>query len=168
MPGLAEAVVLSASEQEVVKLVARMRTASARSAGVRNARIGPQGDDLTDLDGFGAELAFAKHAGLYPDLTVGPRSGGADFILPSGISIDVKQSRHSRARLAATLKKAQDPCDIYVLVVGEMPRYWLMGWAAADELFLPRNIGDLGHGRGYLLPQDQLHTEDIFALAARW
>lgn len=149
---------LTPSEAKVVSILARDRYQSARAGNVDNARIGPQSDEQTDLDGLGAEIAVAKFLNLFPDLTVGPRSGGAD-LLNANLTIDVKHTRYANGRLLATLKKAADPCDIYVLVTGVLPEYYVVGWAYGHELIHEDNLRDLGHGVGYVLDQAYLHHD---------
>jgi len=151
-------VTLTPSEAKVVRILAKDRYEAARQAGIANARIGPQSDENTDLDGLGAEVVAAKFLNLYPDLTPGPRSGGADLI-NGRHTIDVKHTRYKNGRLLATLKKADTPCDVYVLVTGKFPEYEIVGWAWGAELLQEQNIIDLGHGKGYALNQDRLHKE---------
>jgi hypothetical protein len=58
--------------------------------------------------------------------------------------------------LLATLKKAEDPCDIYVLVIVDDKGGNVVGWAGKEMLFKEENKGDLGYGVGYALTQSQL------------
>lgn len=142
-------------------MLARQRAQAARAARVKDQKMGPQDGLKAEIDGMGAEMAFAKHFNCYPDLSIGARSGGFDayFQHKNGkrITVDVKHSPYSNARLLATRKKTLKDADCYVLVTGECPNYTLVGYAYADELIRPENIKDLGHGAGYVLPREKLH-----------
>ena len=145
-------------EQRLIKTVAKERYKCARNNNVKNKKIGEQSNEITDLDGFGAELVVAKKLNLYPDLGVSPRSGGEDLITYKGKTIDVKQTSYKNGRLLATLKKGEERggSDIFVLVTGVFPTYEIVGWCYRKELIKRENIKDLGHGLGYVLDQDKL------------
>lgn len=152
MPILIE---LSPSEQKLCELIAQLRYESARGAGVRDQRIDTSGQML-DLNGFGAELAFCKAFNLYPDFTVGPRHGGYDVKTHKGTTVDVKCTKYENGHLVATKHKEKGQSDIYVLVVGEMPRYKIVGYLEEDLLLSESNLKDLGKGMGYAVSQDKL------------
>jgi len=149
---------LNSVEKDLIKSIAKQRYESNRGSGVKNAKIGNQSNESTDIDGFGAELIVAKHLNLYPDLSINPRSGGTDLVSKKGKTIDVKQTQYKTGRLLATLKKnSDDNCsDIFVLVIGTFPDYEIIGWCYKEELLKEENILDLGHGKGYALNQDRL------------
>lgn len=153
---MAVEVTLSAGEMAVAQQLAAMRNAVARAGKVRNAKMGPQSDYQTDLDGLVAEIAFAKMMNVYPDLSVYPRHGGVDAVV-NGIRIDVKSTRYPHGHLVAVIGKESDAVDRYVLghVNDNMVRFF--GWATSDELIRQENMKDFGHGSGYALPQQQLH-----------
>jgi len=56
----------------------------------------------------------------------------------------------------ATIKKNAQRCDIYVLAIGELPEYELVGWMHSDLFFQDKYITDLGHGKGYAVQQKDL------------
>lgn len=76
------------------------------------------------------EIAFAKWAGVPFDTDTTPRSGGHDFYLENGLTVDVKTTTHPRGQLLVALSKRDLPrADRYVLA------YWrqnglvfLRGW----------------------------------------
>lgn len=74
----------------------------------------------------------------------------------AGKSVDVKATRRTNGRLLATLKKAVEDADIYVLAIVADNTVTFPGWVFAKELLNPENIIDLGHGSGYALEQSQL------------
>jgi len=143
-------------EQAIVKRVARERYETNRRAGVHNAKIGGQSNEETDVNGFGAEVAFCKLLNIYPDFSIEPRRGGADCLVCE-TEIDVKQTKYETGKLLATLKKRVDDADVYVLMIGVLPSYRFAGWVEAEKLLRPQNITDLGRGKGYALEQGQLN-----------
>lgn len=150
-------IILNKQEQKLVETIAKQRYDSNRNDGVENKKIGPQSNEQTDKDGFGAELATAKFLNVYPDLSIQPRSGGFDLTTTSGCRVDVKHTTYENGRLIATLKKKPEDADGYFLVTGTFPKYKIVGWATSDELIRPENIDNLGHGEGYVLSQEKLH-----------
>ena len=83
-----------------------------------------------DIQGVGAEIAFAKAYGLYPPFDIGIRSGSCDFVV-NGKTVDVKTSKHQNARLIVAPDKVNEDhsCDIYVLATGELPTFNFRGYA---------------------------------------
>jgi len=146
---------LDAGEMAVAQSVAAMRNGINRATNVANSRVGPQSDYQTDLDGLVAEIAWAKWKNCYPDLTVSPRSGGADAIV-GRYRVDVKATRKERGRLLARPSKEIGDADIYVLAVVDQNRVTFRGWAFANELIHAQNLTDLGHGPTYALEQERL------------
>ena len=61
-------VTLNDAEQRLARYLARQRYESNRNQGVTNNRVGPQSDEVTDLEGIAAEIAFCKLFNVYPDL----------------------------------------------------------------------------------------------------
>ena len=57
-----------------------------RAAGISNMQQGGQSQHKTEMEGMAAELAFAKHFNICPDMTIKPVAGGADGIL-RGLSL---------------------------------------------------------------------------------
>lgn len=125
---------------------------------VKDQQVGEEDTWAIDIDGMVGEYCVAKHMNVCPDLTVSIRNGGSDLISPKGKTVDVKTTRWKNGRLLATLKKAEDPCDIYVLVVVDDCGGEIIGYATKEMLFQDENIEDLGRGPGYVLTQDQLRV----------
>ncbi|MHA1469125.1 MAG: hypothetical protein ACTSSP_01040 [Candidatus Asgardarchaeia archaeon] len=159
-------VVLDDMEQAIVKKVAQLRYESNRKAGVHDAKMGGQSNAITDIDGFGAELAFCKLCNLYPDFSIEPRKGGYDVLLDDN-RIDIKQTSYKTGRLLGYIKKEKNDVDIYVLMVGELPTYTFVGWVYCNDLISEDNITDLGYGKTYALQQDDLNhsLEDLKQLS---
>ena len=159
-------VTLTDWEFRICEMLAAERYRSARQGGVKDAQIGPQDSTLTDLVGICGEFAFCKALNVYPDLTIGPRSGGVDARI-GGMTVDVKATVRESGRLLATLKKAMHTCDVYVLAIGQTLDYRLAGWAFSDELIDEVNMVNLGHGWGYALDQSALHPITELVEASR-
>jgi hypothetical protein len=154
-------IVLSESEQAMAKVLAHWRNGAARGRGVPNERVGDQGDDITDLNGVGGELAFCRAANVYPDFTIigeGELTPVADCHMFGG-TWDIKTTVYTNGKLLLRPSKVEKKrtCDYYVLVTGKMPKYRIVGWASAAELIDKKNLIDLGHGPTYALEQDKLH-----------
>ena len=146
---------LTDAELHICRMLGVMRRSEAMHK-VVDQQVGKDDTWAIDIDGVVAEFCAAKQLNLCPDLTVSVRNGGADLITHKGQTVDVKSTRHKNGRLLATLKKAQDPCDVYVLVIVDDFGGDVVGWASKDMLFQDANKTDLGHGVGYALTQDQL------------
>ena len=147
---------LTDEEMFVCRMLGVMRR-SVASKNVKDQQVGKDCVWSIDIDGVVAEYCTAKHFNVCPDLTVSPRSGGADLTGRTGKSIDVKSTRRKNGRLLATLKKAVNPCDIYVLAIVDDEGSDVAGWATKEMLFDDKNKIDLGHGVGYALIQEHLN-----------
>lgn len=150
-------IVLSGDDQALCIDLASRRFASNRSARVRNARVGPQSDELTDREGVAGEFAFCRLAGLEPDLTIEPRSAVNDQgdVPLSGLLIDVKTTRYKTGRLLARTH-LQSTGTLFVLMVGTFPSYTFAGCLPGHRLLIPENIGNLGYGPTYMVEQEDL------------
>jgi hypothetical protein len=146
---------LTTEELFICRMLGVMRRSSAMNA-VKDRQVGKDDSWKIDIDGMVGEYCVAKALNVCPDLTVGPRKGGADLISRKNQQIDVKTTRVPDGRLLATLEKAEDPCDIYILVIVDDKGGNIIGYATKDQLFAPENISDLGHGDGYALDQHRL------------
>lgn len=150
-------------EQDTARRLAAGRYGANRRGGTADRKIGPQSAEQTDLEGVGAEMAFCKWAGLWPDLEVGHRPDHDCVVrltppeVPGRVvRVDVKATRREAGRLLAARWKRGKPPDAYVLMVGTFPRYRVAGFAPAPELLRDENLTDLGHGPTYALPQARL------------
>lgn len=149
-------IVLNEGECRVAKVLAKLRYEANRNGGVYNQKIGAQSDEFTDLEGIAGELAFCKMLNIFPDMSIEPRAGSVDCILPSGVTIDVKTTKYPSGKLTATMKKKVGDVDIYALMVGEFPSYRYAGYARASDLINESCVGTLGHGPTYILGQGKL------------
>ena len=72
----------------------------------------------------------------------------------------MKTAKHRTGKslhLIAPLAKAKRPPDKYVLVVGEMPVYSIVGEVWAEDLLQEGNIKDFGYGNCYAVTQVELN-----------
>ena len=146
---------LTKAELFICRMLGMMRRSVAMD-NVIDQQVGKDDTWSIDIDGVVGEYCVAKHLNVCPDLTVSARRGGSDLISVLGETIDVKTTRIKNGRLLATLKKAEDPCDIYVLVIVDDAGGDIVGCATKEDLFQEKNIKDLGHGPGYALDKNQL------------
>tara|TARA_R110000803_G_C11800469_1_gene299346 strand:- start:5 stop:511 length:507 start_codon:yes stop_codon:yes gene_type:complete len=145
-------IILTATEQIIARHLAERRHHNNRARGVVDRQIGPQSSEATDLNGIGAEMAFARIFNVYPDL--GDRPGKEDGITKKGGTYDVKTTKYQNGRLLAVMNKKVEDCEFYVLMIGEFPKYTLTGYASAEELLSGDYIDDLGRGPGHCMKQN--------------
>lgn len=148
-------VILNDAEQKLSEYLAKKRYNNARKKMVEDKKIGPQSCSYTDLNGIGAEVGFCKLFNIYPD-TQTEYIPVTDGELHTGHSVDVKCTKYHTGHLIAVITKKGKPCDLYALMIGEMPNYRFAGFSTPDSLFMDENIKDLGHGDGYCLAQESL------------
>jgi hypothetical protein len=153
-------VILNPDEILLCQMAGRMRSLIARTASVVDAKIGNQDGIDADIMGMMGEYAFSKAFNTFPDLGLSPRSGSADGKIKNK-SYDVKTTHYKTGRLLCTLKDNPD-VDVYVLAIADKASVNLVGWASKRDLRQEKNLIDLGHGKGYALTQDELHSIEDF------
>ena len=144
---------LDEGEQRVARGLGKLRAEANRTAGVVDQKRSASSGVEIDIDGIGAELAFAKLMNVYPDLGISPRQGSADAEL-AGVRIDVKTTRHPHGRLFAMPHKTG--IDLWVLVVGVFPTYEIKGVYDTKRLFVAERLRNLGRGDNYVVEQSDL------------
>ncbi|BAR14278.1 hypothetical protein [uncultured Mediterranean phage uvMED] len=145
---------LSPSEVLVCECIGRMRSLIARTANVKDVKIGQHDGSNADVMGFKGEYAFAKYFNVFPDLGLSPRSGSYDGVLKN-YKYDIKSTHIKNGRLLAT-KKVNPDVDIYVLCIVEDNHVDIKGYVEKKDFIMPQNLKSLGHGEGYCLNQSQL------------
>jgi len=150
-------ITLNKAEQIMAMSIAIDRTNNARGNNITDAKMGDQSGWLTDLEGIAGEIAAARYFNAYPDTTIRLDLPPYDLITNKGKTADIKTTKYKSGKLIATLSKSVEDCDIYVLVIGEFPTYEIVGWVNSSDLIMDENIGDLGHGSGYMLEQSQIN-----------
>jgi hypothetical protein len=147
---------LTDSEMFICRTLGVMRRSEAMNK-VKDQQMGKNDTWSIDIDGMVGEFCVAKYLNVCPDLTISVRKGGSDLISRQNKTIDVKTTRYKDGRLLATLKKYEDACQIYILVIVDDFGGDIVGWASHEELCNERNKTNLGHGEGYALEQSQLN-----------
>lgn len=132
---------LTAQESHIAKWLGEQRRLSNRKGGVKDKLVAKEDPLQRDIEGIGAEIAFAKAYGLYPPFDIQLRSGSCDFVV-NGKSIDIKQSDYDNARLIVSPDKVDSDhsCDLYVLATGKLPIYNFRGYARKEDICNPINL----------------------------
>jgi len=145
---------LGAGETAVAAVIASLRQAVNREAGVQNRKAGAQDVMTTELVGLYGELAFARWANLYPDLRVHLRAGSADAMW-RGCRVDVKGTRTVNGHLWVDERSVQKGnADVYVLAHVNYATVTLVGWCYAHDI--PRVGVALPIRKTYRVPPDAL------------
>jgi len=153
-------ITLESGEQAICKKIARLRHSNAREHGIYNKKIGKQSNEMTDLEGFGGELAFCKGFNTFPDFTIwvrGTETDVGDTVLSNGMSVDVKTTVYPAGMLTAALWK-NETVDLFALMVGTFPAYVFKGFFEREKLMRKDKIGDLGHGPLFMVEQSELKS----------
>ncbi len=151
---------LNAAEQKLARYLAESRYRNARKLGKPNMRMGGQSDEQTDIEGVGAEIAYCKMMNVYPDTEIAADLPPEDAVLPDGRLVDVKVTKYQSGRLLVTLKKKAGDVDLYVLLIGEFPKYRIVGQMESAEIIQESRIGDLGKGATYIANQNELEKAE--------
>jgi hypothetical protein len=149
---------LNEIEDELVKQVAKARTAISRKDGVPNQKISEADDFEVEYVGMAGEVAVAKAMNVFPDLSIHSRSGGYDLMSAQGNRVEVKTTRYHSGKLVARLKASAKDSDYYVLVTGNPPNMTLRGHVRTEDFLREVNIGKLSDDapEAYILPQEAL------------
>ena len=157
-------VVLNSNEQKIAVLIAEQRYKTNREMGIKNRKAGSQSTYQTEVEGVGGELAFGKAFNLYPDFST--TRGDYDLKI-ADTTIDVKTTHYFTGRLIVPTTKNISDCDVYVLVVGEMPNYTIVGWLQSQHIINDEHRGNVGTGPVYLAEQSELQGFPINIYAPR-
>jgi hypothetical protein len=117
------------------------------------------------LNAYGAELAFCKLFNLYRDFDI--HYGSYDVVITFHYenyeerkTVDVKQTIYNNGKVWAS--KNSTPCDIYALMVGEIPTFIYRGAIPGEILFRPENLETMGSHEVYAASQGRLSMELFF------
>jgi len=155
-------VTLTPYEVRIVEFIAKHRNLA--NSNVANCKQSTESDYEIHKQGFGAEFAVAKLLNVFPDFTIGEHPL-FDVITRYGLGIDVKQRSRDDAPLMAMTWKVKQRPDAFVLCVGRLPSYRVVGQLSADEVFRAENLRTLPRlGERYVVEQHQLRPMDeLFA-----
>lgn len=160
MPKKNTSVTLDKGEQEVCKLIAKLRHAEARKVGIKNSKVGSQSNYSTDLEGIGGELALCKILNVFPYFSVFVRKTKEDKgdVIFKGKSIDVKTTKYDNGKLISPFwkKDSINNIDVYVLMTGTFPNYVYRGYMHSKDFIKKERLGNLGYGDTYIAEQDEL------------
>ena len=150
---------LTPSEILVCQCIGRMRSLIARSANVKDQKVGEQDGSNADVQGFMAEYAFAKQFNVFPDIGLTPRSGSCDGKIPLKdsrvVAYDIKSTHIRNGRLLAT-KKVNPDVDMYVLCIVTDNQVDIKGYVKKESFIKPENLKTIGKVESYCLEQSQL------------
>jgi len=151
-------IILNGAEQKLATHLAKSRYANNRANNVKDLKVGTASNETVDLEGMAGEIAYCKLMNLYVDMETNPPvMPSYDCITHHGVKVDVKTTPYRNGHLIATLKKIKNPPDKYVLVVGELPTYSVVGEVWSVDLLKEGNIKDFGYGPCYALTQSELN-----------
>ncbi len=122
------------------------------------------GDIEITEEGTAAELAFAKHFNLWPDMSTG-QFLKFDHVLASGLRTDSKQSQRKHGNLIVKAETKRNGTDLFALVLANKPltRFQIWGYAWAGDLLRPGNFAHWLPTPGYLMRRaDLLDPRDLF------
>jgi hypothetical protein len=150
---------LTPEEQQIVELIAKLRTDNNKRAGT-HIKYGDGDAYQLDVDGFGAEMAWARMANVYPDFTTQVRKGGVDFKygMENEYKGDVKGTRMENPHLLIKTEKMNGESDIYVLIKVDYPTFEVIGFATRDQVY-DGDTPDYGYGPSYRVRHEDLLTE---------
>ena len=129
---MSETVVLSEAEVFLAGSLIALRQSINRQAGIVNQKAGKQDPITTEQVGVYGELAFAKWANVYPDLTTHLRKGSADARF-RGWTVDVKATRNALLPLYVDARPDK-LADIYVQVHVDVASCTLLGWCWSGDI----------------------------------
>lgn len=156
-------VTLNEAEQRLAQFLAKARHANGRRTNRVNARIGPQSDEGTDLEGVAAEIAFCKLFNCYPDMeTTRDRDPAADCVTRLGVRVDVKATTYESGKLLAVRWKKATDVDAFALMIGRFPTYRYAGTMSATELLNDKRLMKVGASVGYAASQCDLSWMDTY------
>jgi hypothetical protein len=153
---------LNLAEQEICKLVAKLRADNNDKNGIEDKKFRDNISNFqTHLEGFGGELAFAKIINVYPDFSIYSRNSVNDNgdLQWNSKSIDVKTTHIPNGRLITPYWKVNSKVNIYVLMVGVFPKYEYKGYLYKEEFIIPNRLKNLGYGNTYVAEQRDLRID---------
>lgn len=130
---------LNKAEQNLAHFLAEGRMSHSRKMGWSLAKVENSAVEQStrDLEGVAGEIMVARYMNLYPDTDYESKTAPPKYDLfdPSGIRIDVKTTAHEPGNLVVNGSIKPDDCDRFISVVGEFPKYKIVGWCTIEELF---------------------------------
>jgi len=153
---------LNNTEAKCAEWIGSSQQQYAQNYGLNEHKIdGSQSGVDIHVEGSGAELAFAKIHGIYPNFQEGGPTR-IDFVI-DGMSVDVKSTKHKAGNLLLPLKFSLDnSAEAFALVRGTVfDGFDYAGWIMAVEYFGKAEKRDLGWGLTWFLDASELNQELI-------
>jgi len=147
-------IILTKSEERLAKFLGTARFKWSRKNKYKATIYGKMGDKglKNDIDSMGAELAFCRLFNVYPDMDPQRAKPLVDATLPSGLTVDVKQTSYKNGHLAPKAMSRSEPCDIYALVIGTVPHFNYVGWLDYEAVFQKHKLTRVLNGRKLIYP----------------
>lgn len=153
-------VTLTAFETELAVNVGVRRQLAALRDG-RPDKHGYAGDGWSiHIHGAGGEMAFAKAAGLY-------WNGSVDtFSDPDVGTFQVRTRSGIGERNSLIVRPGDEDSSAFVLVIGQIPEYTIVGWLYGHSAKDAKWIQTYGNRPGaYFVPQDELNPFPLPAIS---
>ena len=153
---------LNNTESKCAEWIGSDQQQYAQSSGFNDHKIdGSQSGVDIQVEGSGAEFAFAKIHGIYPNF----HEGGPikfDFVI-DGMRVDVKSTKYTSGNLLLPLKLTlANSAEAFALMRGTISDgFDYAGWVTAEEYFAKAEKRDLGWGLTWFLDASELRQELI-------
>ncbi|MFZ9747827.1 MAG: hypothetical protein ACO3G4_14475 [Opitutaceae bacterium] len=125
-------VILTPGDITIATTLACVRQGVNREAGKVNQKAGAQDAMTTELVGTFGEIAFARWANVYPDMTTHLRAGSPDARF-GPLTVDVKTTRRVDAPRWTVDCRADKCFDVYVFAAADWATVTLLGWITRTE-----------------------------------
>lgn len=121
-------VTLNAAEAKVATVIGTYRETTSQERGFRDGSHRPQSASLEqNVDAAGAEMAASKLTGCRWNMTVGEDLTEPDLW-------PYVEVRHTTFKNGGLIIRSKDkPERLFILVVGTLPRYRVIGWIRGEE-----------------------------------
>jgi hypothetical protein len=122
-------VTLNPTEIKVAEVVGTARARISRTNGFRDCSHVSNEERLKkDVDAAGAEIAASKATGCRWNMTTGENLDEPDL----HPSVEVRHTTHDQGGLI--FRPRDEPKRIFVLVIGTLPNYIVVGWARGADV----------------------------------
>ena len=150
-PEISNEVMLTGFEMFHAAMVGCRRQISALQDGrTPNAGYTGSGWEI-HIQGAGGELAFARYRNLY-------WSGSVNTFKKGGDVGDIQVRTRSNPDYDLIVRPEDRDEDTFVLVVGTIPRFRIIGWIRGGDAKQPRFLKHhASRPRAYFVPQTELH-----------
>jgi len=164
---IGQTVSLNLAERKLANFLAEHRGKNNRNFNVPRMKFGVVDDAIIDLEGMAGEIAFCKLFNVYPDMDIdcAPPHPSHDCVLPDGMRVDVKTTKHRAGKLLVDARRCgrkADGVDLYALMVGTFPGpYDFRGFIEKRDIVRPDRIGLFYGNSNYIAEQSELRDSYI-------